>query len=105
MLGSLRPQCGTTFSAALALIVMIIKPYNILILVILVFFSNQILGQNDRRTKNVVYYEIGGISFAPISVNYERLIGHGEKIHLSIGAGVAVTHYLNMPSTIEISGS
>ena len=77
---------------------------HILSVVVIVFFSSHSIGQENRHTKNVVYYELGGISFAPFSINYERLIGEGERVQLSIGIGAAVTNYISKPSTIEIKG-
>ncbi len=56
-----------------------------------------------NQPKNSLYYEVGGVGFAPISLNYERQFILGERTSLSIGGGISFTKYIQVFSTIWIN--
>ena len=57
----------------------------------------------SNQPKNSLYFEVGGVGFAPISLNYERQFILGDKTSLSIGGGISFTKYIQVGGTIWIN--
>ena len=71
-------------------------------MLVIITISINIFGQEKNINRNVIYYELGGTGFGPVSVNYERDFLLNEKVVFAPGAGISLTRYINEGGTYNI---
>jgi hypothetical protein len=76
---------------------------QILFLIVFIAISFVTFSQNNSSSKNTAYYELGGIGFGPVSLNYERLIPLGSSVLFAPGAGISFTKYIQVGGTFWIN--
>jgi len=85
-----------------------------LLITILLFFSLSTFAQSDEETHiyrglNSIYFEIGGVSMKPFSINYDRVLFIKEETYFSLSIGFGsygvITDYKGYSIPISFSST